>query len=232
MNEFLNINPTWYQFLKNEFSQTYFESLQKKVQLAYSQHNIYPPQQQLFNAFNLCAFNDLKIVLLGQDPYHGANQANGLSFSVNKGIRIPPSLKNIFKEMSSDVLDFNMPQHGDLTPWAQQGVLLLNAVLSVEANQPGSHKSIGWETFTDHVIEKLSTEKNNLVFMLWGNYALQKAKLIDENKHLVLKAAHPSPLARGAFFGSKHFSKANTYLQQHALQPINWQLNQADLFNQ
>jgi uracil-DNA glycosylase len=185
----------------------------------------------VFDAFNQCPLKKLKVIIIGQDPYHGPNQANGLSFSVSKGVTIPPSLKNIFKEISNNIPTFTTPIHGDLSYWAKQGVLLLNAILTVEANKPGSHKKMGWEEFTNEVITKLNHEKTNLVFLLWGNFAQSKAVLIDANKHLVLTAAHPSPLARGAFFGNKHFSKTNAYLKLNNQVPIDWDLN-VDLFSE
>jgi len=231
VNEIENINPDWLKFLENEFNQDYFSNIQKVVNHAYTQEQIYPPKDLIFNAFNLCALNDLKVVIIGQDPYHGPHQANGLSFSVQQGVAIPPSLKNIFKELAQDIPSFKIPENGDLGAWAKQGVLLLNAVLTVKANQPGSHKAIGWEQFTNALIKLLSDQKQHLVFMLWGNYAIKKAELIDSNKHLILRAAHPSPLARGAFFGNKHFSKTNAYLIQSNQKPIDWNLKNMDLFD-
>ncbi|WOE32068.1 MULTISPECIES: uracil-DNA glycosylase [unclassified Acinetobacter] len=187
---------------------------------------IYPPSSLIFNAFNLTPLANVKVVILGQDPYHGANQAHGLSFSVQKGIALPPSLRNIFHELNTD-LGVTISTHGDLTHWAQQGVLLLNSVLTVEAGQPTSHQKRGWEDFTNHVIDVLNDQRENIVFILWGAYAQRKGQRIDQNKHLVLKAAHPSPLAanRGGFFGCKVFSKTNNYLKQHGIEPINWQLD-------
>lgn len=187
---------------------------------------IYPPSHLIFNAFNTTPLPQVKVVILGQDPYHGPNQAHGLSFSVQKGIALPPSLRNIFHELRSD-LGVEVAKHGNLTRWAEQGVLLLNAVLTVEAGQPTSHQKQGWEEFTDHVIDVLNEQREHIVFILWGAYAQRKGKRIDENKHLVLKAAHPSPLAanRGGFFGCKAFSKSNNYLKQHGIEPIDWQLD-------
>ena len=187
---------------------------------------IYPPSSLIFNALNTTPIANVKVVILGQDPYHGPNQAHGLSFSVQKGVAIPPSLRNIFHELKSD-LGVEIPKHGNLTHWAEQGVLLLNAVLTVEAGQPTSHQKQGWEDFTDHVIDVLSEQCQQIVFILWGAYAQRKGKRIDETKHLVLKAAHPSPLAanRGGFFGCKAFSKSNNYLKQHGIEPIDWQLD-------
>ena len=187
---------------------------------------IYPPSSLIFNALNTTPFSRVKVVILGQDPYHGPNQAHGLSFSVQRGIALPPSLRNIFHELNTD-LGIPVPKHGDLTRWAEQGVLLLNAVLTVEAGQPTSHQKRGWEEFTDHVIDALNEQSEHIVFILWGAYAQRKGQRIDQNKHLVLKAAHPSPLSanRGGFFGCKVFSKANNYLKQNGIEPINWQLD-------
>ena len=187
---------------------------------------IYPPSSLIFNALNTTPLANVKVVILGQDPYHGPNQAHGLSFSVQKGVAIPPSLRNIFHELNTD-LAVVKPVHGDLTRWAEQGVLLLNAVLTVEAGQPTSHQKRGWEDFTDHVIDVLNEQRDHVVFILWGAYAQRKGQRIDQNKHLVLKAAHPSPLAanRGGFFGCKVFSKSNNYLKQNGIEPINWQLD-------
>lgn len=186
---------------------------------------IYPPSSEIFRALQLTALNDVKVVILGQDPYHGEHQANGLSFSVNKGIALPPSLRNIYHELFTD-LGIQPVSHGDLTAWAKQGVLLLNSVLTVQAGQPTSHKQQGWEEFTDAVIDVLNEQREHLVFILWGAYAQQKGRRIYGDKHLVLKSAHPSPLSanRGGFFGCKVFSKANHYLMQHGQSPINWQL--------
>ena len=187
---------------------------------------IYPPSSLIFNALNTTPLANVKVVILGQDPYHGPNQAHGLSFSVQKGVAIPPSLRNIFHELNTD-LGVVKPIHGDLTRWAEQGVVLLNAVLTVEAGQPTSHQKRGWEEFTDHVIDVLNEQRDHVVFILWGAYAQRKGQRIDQNKHLVLKAAHPSPLAanRGGFFGCKVFSKSNNYLKQNGIEPINWQLD-------
>ena len=187
---------------------------------------IYPPSSLIFNALNTTPLANVKVVILGQDPYHGPNQAHGLSFSVQKGVAIPPSLRNVFHELNTD-LGVVKPIHGDLTRWAEQGVLLLNAVLTVEAGQPTSHQKRGWEDFTDHVIDVLNQQCEHVVFILWGAYAQRKGQRIDQNKHLVLKAAHPSPLAanRGGFFGCKVFSKSNNYLKQNGIEPINWQLD-------
>ena len=187
---------------------------------------IYPQNSLIFNALNLTPLPNVKVVILGQDPYHGANQAHGLSFSVQRGVAIPPSLRNIFHELNTD-LGLPISKHGDLTRWAEQGVLLLNSVLTVEEGQPTSHQKRGWEDFTDHVIDVLNEQREHVVFILWGAYAQRKGKRIDQDKHLVLKAAHPSPLAanRGGFFGCKVFSKSNSYLKQNGIEPINWQLD-------
>ena len=191
-----------------------------------AQKTIYPPSKQIFSALNTTQLADLKVVILGQDPYHGPNQANGLSFSVQKGIALPPSLRNIFHELHTD-LGIPAPRHGDLTKWATQGVLLLNSVLTVEAGQPTSHQKQGWEAFTDEVIDVLNEQREHVVFILWGAYAQRKGQRINRDRHLVLTAAHPSPLAanRGGFFGCKVFSKTNQYLKQHGIEPIDWQLD-------
>ncbi|WP_180086915.1 uracil-DNA glycosylase [Acinetobacter sp. YH12226] len=187
---------------------------------------IYPPNHLIFNSLNTTPLDRVKVVILGQDPYHGPNQAHGLSFSVQKGVALPPSLRNIFHELHADV-GVERPKHGDLTHWAEQGVLLLNAVLTVEAGQPTSHQKRGWEEFTDHVIDVLNEQREHIVFILWGAYAQRKGQRINQDKHLVLKAAHPSPLAanRGGFFGCKVFSKSNNYLKQYGIEPIDWQLD-------
>lgn len=191
-----------------------------------AEKTIYPPSTLIFNALNTTPLQQVKVVILGQDPYHGPNQAHGLSFSVQKGVALPPSLRNIFHELHTD-LGLNMPKHGDLTQWAEQGVLLLNSVLTVEAGQPTSHQKQGWEDFTDHVIDVLNEQREHIVFILWGAYAQRKGQRINREKHLVLTAAHPSPLAanRGGFFGCKVFSKTNNYLKLHGIEPINWQLD-------
>lgn len=216
--------PSWKELLESEFSQEYFAAIESNLlDINHKRNIIYPPVEFIFHAFNCTPLNKIKVIILGQDPYHKPNQAMGMSFSVPKGIKIPPSLKNIFKEMVNDV-GSPIPEHGDLSSWAEQGVLLLNAILTVSHKQPASHQQIGWQFFTDRVIELISTHTENVVFMLWGNFAQKKSKLIDDKKHLILKAAHPSPLARGAFFGSRHFSKANNYLQAHGKEEIAWTL--------
>lgn len=213
----------WYTKLENELNKPYFKVLTQFVKDERAKFNIYPKENEVFNALKLTPFENVNVIILGQDPYHGLNQAHGLSFSVNFGIKPPPSLINIFKELHTDV-GFSIPNHGNLTEWASQGVMLLNATLTVRAGEPGSHQKKGWEEFTDAVIKLISDEKEHCVFMLWGNYAKSKAPLIDASKHLILEAAHPSPLARGAFFGSAPFSKANAYLKKHHKKPVDWQL--------
>lgn len=222
--ENIKIEPSWKEALKAEFLSPYFSELKAKLLQAKATHKVYPPSNLIFNAFNLTPFNAVKCVILGQDPYINEGEAMGLSFSVPKGVKIPPSLKNIFKELSNDLGIESSNFCGDLSPWARQGVLLLNATLSVNAGVSNSHSTFGWQVFTDAVISTLSQQKEHLVFMLWGNFAKSKASLIDSSKHLVLCAAHPSPLARGAFFGSRPFSKCNAYLQNHGISPINWDL--------
>jgi len=215
----------WSQQLDFIFKQDYYQQLLEFLKYE-SAHNktIYPPKDQIFSAFDLSSFNNTKVIILGQDPYHNEGQAHGLSFSVPEGVSIPPSLRNIYQELESD-LNIQPGKNGDLTRWATQGVLLLNSVLTVERNSPGSHAKSGWVDFTDTVIDILNEQKHNLVFLLWGAYAQQKSKLIDQNKHLVLTAAHPSPFsAHKGFFGCKHFSKTNDYLKIHSQQVINWKL--------
>lgn len=216
------LESSWKEGLKTEFTQPYFTELDTSVEKAYKNELIYPPQNQLFTAFALCPFPAVKVVILGQDPYHGENQAHGLSFSVKEGVTTPPSLKNIYKEIASDV-GVSTPAHGNLEHWARQGVLLLNSTLTVQAGKPGSHQGLGWETFTDAVIKKISDEKEHTVFLLWGKFAQAKRSLIDDSKHLILEAPHPSPFsAYTGFFGCKHFSKTNTYLKEHGKTPIEW----------
>lgn len=219
-----SLSAEWNELLKDEFEKPYYKQLTQQVNEAYKSQSVFPPAKQVFNAMVLCPFDQVKVVILGQDPYHGYGQANGLSFSVNDGIKQPPSQQNIFKELKTDIPGFETPVSGNLESWAKQGVLMLNAILTVQEGLPGSHKNFGWEKFTDALIKLVSDHKEHVVFMLWGNFAISKAALIDASKHLVLTAAHPSPLARGAFFGSKHFSKANDYLAQHYLKPIDWKL--------
>lgn len=223
--EDIKINDDWKEFLKEEFNKNYFLEIKKRyIQALNNNAIIYPPANLTFNAFNLTPLDGLKIVLLGQDPYHQPNQAMGLSFSVPYGVKIPPSLLNIYKELKTD-LNIEPSKSGDLSSWAKQGILLLNSILSVEAGKPASHSSWGWQEFSDAVISKLSLEKSGLIFMLWGNYAKSKKALIDTSKHFILEAAHPSPLARTGFLGCKHFSKANEILRNLGKNPINWQLD-------
>ena len=219
----VNINEGWKTHLDTEFEKDYFKNLVEFVKNEYSNFNVYPKGKHIFAAFDHSNFEDTRVVILGQDPYHGPGQANGLSFSVNDGIPHPPSLINIFKEIQTDT-GSPIPQTGNLERWADQGVLLLNATLTVRAHQAGSHQGKGWESFTDRVIEIVSAEKENVVFMLWGGYAKKKAKKIDTSKHLILTSGHPSPLSanRGYWFGNKHFTKANEYLTAHGKKPIVW----------
>ncbi len=217
------LEPGWLNLLKEEFNKEYFLKLKQFLLQEKSVHRIFPPSGLIFNTFNLTSLENVKVVVLGQDPYHGAGQAHGLSFSVPDGVKAPPSLINIFKEIKDDI-GTSIPNSGNLTPWANQGVLLLNATLTVRENQAGSHQNKGWEIFTDTVIKKLSDHKTGLVFLLWGNYAKNKVPLIDANKHNILTAPHPSPLARGGFFNCKHFSKTNEYLKQHGKEAIDWSI--------
>ena len=218
----IKIEPGWYEQMKDEFEKQYFTQLVSFVKSEYHQYRIYPPGKQIFSTFKHCPFGKVEVVLLGQYPYHGPGQANGLCFSVNDGIRLPPSLVNIFKEINNDT-GRELPPGGNLERWADQGVLLLNATLTVRAGNAGSHQKQGWETFTDAVIRKISSERSGVVFMLWGAFAQQKADLIDGIKHLILKSAHPSPFsADRGFFGCRHFSKANTYLKSIGQKEIDW----------
>jgi uracil-DNA glycosylase len=220
----VQIEASWKLALADEFEKEYFQKLRAFLkQEKQSGAIIYPPGQLIFNAFEQTPFAAVKVVILGQDPYHNPGEAMGLSFSVPRGIRIPPSLLNIYKELQTD-LGIPVANHGDLSQWAKQGVLLLNAMLTVRAGQPASHQQIGWQDFTDAVIRKLSDEREGLIFMLWGNFAKTKKALIDTQKHHVLEAAHPSPLAKGAFFGCKHFSKANVLLEQSGQSGIDWRV--------
>lgn len=217
------IAESWQQRLQSEFDQPYFVKLAEFLREEYSTQRIYPPGRLMFNAFDKCAFDDTRVVILGQDPYHGEGQANGLAFSVADGITKPPSLLNIFKEIQDD-LGKPIPKSGNLERWAEQGVMLLNSTLTVRAGQAGSHQGKGWETFTDAVIELISSEKQNVVFLLWGAYAQKKGAVIDKTKHLVLTSKHPSPMAAqwGGWFGNKHFSQANEYLKGKGLEQIDW----------
>ena len=218
----VKIEESWKTRLNNEFQMPYFKTLTDFVRMEYRQCRVYPPGKLIFNAFNLCPFDALKVVIIGQDPYHEPGQAQGLAFSVPDGVRIPPSLVNIYKEISDDT-GAAIPQSGDLTRWAKQGVLLLNATLTVREHLAGSHQRRGWEQFTDAVIRIVSQEKEHVAFILWGSYAQSKAPFIDSSKHLILKSTHPSPLsAHRGFFGNHHFSLTNHFLQQHGITPIQW----------
>jgi uracil-DNA glycosylase len=219
----VSIAESWQFRLQTEFDKPYFRQLAEFLRQEYSSQRVYPPGRLIFNAFDKCSFDDTRVVILGQDPYHGEGQANGLAFSVAEGITKPPSLVNIFKEIQDD-LGKPVPKSGNLERWASQGVMLLNATLTVRAGQAGSHQGKGWETFTDEVIKLISSEKEHVVFMLWGAYAQKKGAVIDAKKHLVLKAKHPSPMAAqwGGWFGNKHFSQANEYLTSKELAPIEW----------
>jgi uracil-DNA glycosylase len=218
----VKIEESWQKVLANEFEKPYFENLVNFVKAEYGTRQIFPPAKQIFAAFDACPFDKIKVVILGQDPYHGLGQAHGLCFSVNENVPQPPSLVNIFKEIADD-LQITPQRSGNLNRWAEQGVFLLNATLTVRANIAGSHQNRGWEQFTDSVIKTISDNRQNVVFMLWGNYAQQKIKLIDQTKHKILTAVHPSPLsAYRGFFGCKHFSQANKYLSDNGLEPINF----------
>ena len=218
----VKIASSWKSKLEMEFRKPYFEQLIQFVKQEYLTNTVYPPGKEIFRAFDCADFDQVKVVIIGQDPYHGPGQANGLCFSVRDGVVMPPSLKNIFKEIHND-LGKPIPKTGDLERWAKQGVLLLNATLTVKASSPGSHQNKGWETFTDAVIKQISGDKNNIVFLLWGAYAQKKGEIIDRNKHLVLMSAHPSPFsADRGFFGCKHFSKTNEYLKSKGIKEIDW----------
>ena len=218
----VRIEPTWKTKLHGEFEKEYFLKLTEFVKEEYNGKSIYPPGSLIFNAFNLCPFQHVKAVIIGQDPYHGPGQAHGLCFSVRDNVNFPPSLINIFKEIESDI-SIQRPANGNLERWAAQGVLLLNATLTVRAHQAGSHQKKGWEQFTDSVISIINSEKKNIVFFLWGAYAQKKGESIDRSKHLVLESVHPSPLsASRGFFGNKHFSRCNDYLKAHGVEPIDW----------
>ena len=218
------IEEGWYEALKDEFASPYFAGIKTFLIEEKRQHVVYPPSPLIFNAFNRTPFDKVKVVILGQDPYHGIGQAHGLAFSVPDGIQPPPSLRNIFKELNTDI-GMPIPKNGNLERWADEGVLLLNASLTVRANVAASHANIGWQRFTDAAIRALSDKKNHLVFLLWGNYAIAKESLIDHNKHLILKTVHPSPLsANRGFFGCRHFSQTNQYLINNNIAPINWSI--------
>ncbi len=218
----VKLDASWKNTLKDEFERDYFTQLVDFVKNEYRSHTVYPPGSKIFNAFDHCPFDKLKVVILGQDPYHGPNQAHGLCFSVNDGVTFPPSLINIFKEIQNDT-GSPIPKSGNLERWADQGILLLNATLTVQAHQAGSHQRKGWEQFTDAVINSVATKKENIVFILWGAYAQKKAAFVNREKHLVLESVHPSPLsASRGFFGNHQFSKTNQYLTDHGKTPINW----------
>lgn len=220
------IDSSWLAVLHNEFQSDYFAQLKSFLVGEKLKYNVFPPGSKIFAAYDTTPFDKVKVVIIGQDPYHEKGQANGLCFSVNPTVKIPPSLVNIFKELHDD-LGYDAPVSGDLSKWAREGVLLLNAILTVRENYAGSHRDKGWEMFTNSTIKAVSDKKQNVVFILWGNYAKEKCYLIDESKHLILTAAHPSPLSasRGGFFGCRHFSKTNSYLQSHGIAPIDWNLN-------
>lgn len=218
----VRIEKSWKKHLQTEFDKPYFDELVRFVRNEYATHTVYPPGKQMFAAFDACPFDNVKVVILGQDPYHEPGQAHGLCFSVNEGVQFPPSLQNIFKEIESD-LGKPVPSNGNLLRWARQGVLLLNATLTVRAHQAGSHQNRGWEAFTDAVIHHLAEEREHIVFILWGAYAQRKGAFIDRTRHLVLQSPHPSPLsAHRGFFGNHHFSQANQYLTAHGIEPIDW----------
>ena len=218
----VRIDESWRERLQSEFDAPYFAQLTDFVRHEYATTRVYPPGSQMFAAFDACPFDKVKVVILGQDPYHEPGQAHGLCFSVNDGVPFPPSLQNIFKEIHDDI-GTPVPMSGDLTRWANQGVLLLNATLTVRAHQAGSHQNKGWEQFTDAVIHRLAQERENLVFILWGSYAQRKGEFIDRSRHLVLQSPHPSPLsAHRGFFGNRHFSRPNEYLTAHGIEPILW----------
>lgn len=218
------LNSTWKTILSEEIEKPYFLELMKKVEEEYQNHVCFPPKELIFSAFDYCSFKDLKVVIIGQDPYHGDGEANGLCFSVNDNVKIPPSLRNIFREIASDLDLIMMPTSGNLEHWAKQGILLLNASLTVRKDQPNSHKHLKWNLFADAVIRKISDEKENVVFLLWGSFAHKKGLKIDRNKHLVLESGHPSPMSanQGKWFGNKHFSKTNDYLKAKGKREIEW----------
>lgn len=219
-----NLNIEWKTFLENEIHKPYFQDLMNDIDNEYNNFTCYPPKKKIFAAFDACRFTDLKVVIIGQDPYHGKGEANGLCFSVNDGIKIPPSLRNIFREINDDFETVFFPTSGNLESWAKQGVLLLNASLTVREDFPNSHKHLNWSIFTDTIIQKISDKKENIVFLLWGNFAQKKGIKIDRNKHLVLESGHPSPMSanQGKWFGNKHFSQTNSYLKSKSKPEINW----------
>jgi uracil-DNA glycosylase len=220
----INLNPTWQIILSEEIKKPYFQDLMDEVDKEYQNHVCYPPKELLFAAFDYCSFDNLKVVIIGQDPYHGEGEANGLCFSVNDSVKIPPSLRNIFRELNDDFGTVFLPTSGNLERWAKQGILLLNATLSVRKDNPNSHKHLKWNVFTDAVIETISKEKEHVVFLLWGSFAHKKGLKIDRTKHFVLECGHPSPMSanQGKWFGNKHFSKTNTYLKTNGIKEINW----------
>lgn len=218
------LSSDWNDILKTEFTSDYFIQLTEKLESEFKTDTIFPSKTEILNAFKLCSFKKTKVIIIGQDPYHGINQANGLAFSVSNGVKVPPSLKNIYKELNQSV-NFSIPNQGDLSHWANQGVLLLNSCLTVRESEPGSHKNIGWQNFTDNIIKYISNEKTNCVFMLWGKFAQSKTEMIDASKHYILQTTHPSPFsAYKGFFGSEHFKKTNIYLMTNNSNPIDWQL--------
>jgi uracil-DNA glycosylase len=220
----INLSPDWQIVLKDEMKKTYFNELLSVLDQEYQEHTCYPPAELIFSAFNHCSFADLKVVIIGQDPYHGEGEANGLSFSVNEGVRIPPSLRNIYREVNDDLESIFMPSSGNLEKWASQGVLLLNASLTVRKDSPNSHKHLKWNLFTDAVIEAISEKNENIVFLLWGGFAQKKGLKIDRLKHCVLTSGHPSPMSanQGKWFGNKHFSQANAFLKSKGIATIQW----------
>jgi uracil-DNA glycosylase len=217
----VKIEPTWKKALEDEFKKNYWEALTKNIKAQYLATTVYPPAKNIFRAFDLCPLDKVKVVIIGQDPYHGFSQANGLSFSVNEKVALPPSLQNIYKEIHND-LGIMPSTSGDLSRWASQGVLMLNSVLTVLANKPASHSGLGWEQFTDAVVETLNAKRTNIVYILWGKYAQAKGAVIDRDKNLVLTSAHPSPYSAVNFFGNHHFSKCNKYLEENGISPIDW----------
>ena len=217
-------HSSWKAILDDEMHKPYFQTLIENVDKEYQEFVCYPPQSLIFSAFNHCDFANLKVIIIGQDPYHGDGEANGMSFSVNDGVKIPPSLRNIYRELTDDLDEIFVPISGNLVSWAQQGILLLNATLTVRKNSPNSHKHLAWSRFTDAVIEQIAAEKQHLVFLLWGAFAQKKGSKIDRNKHLVLESGHPSPMSanQGKWFGNKHFSQTNAYLIENGISPIHW----------
>jgi uracil-DNA glycosylase len=220
-----SLNPSWQTILSDEIQKKYFQDLMNAVDEEYVNHTCFPPKELIFAAFDYCAFEDLKVVIIGQDPYHGEGEANGLCFSVNDGVKIPPSLRNIFRELNDDLGTIFLPSSGNLESWAKQGILLINASLSVRKDNPNSHKHLKWNLFTDAVIQKISDEKENVVFLLWGSFAQKKGSKIDRSKHLVLESGHPSPMSanQGKWFGNKHFSKTNDFFNEKKITEIDWQ---------